>query len=123
MKKRTYRVLRILLATLSFLSGYILTDRYLLYGRKLFRVNDAALVPLEAEVEHGALGQDGVVQFEDAQQQQQYKTYRFYDAGFLYHDVNFTCPVPWVCCVSIFEYIQSFLTAISIMLCRNGRQI
>lgn len=24
------------------------------------------------------------------------KTYLFYDAGRVYHDMNFTCPVPWV---------------------------
>ena len=72
-------------------------------------MEDAVLVPFETGVEDGALGQSGVVQFEE---KQQYKTYRFYDAGFflVYHDVNFTCPVPWVCCVSIFECTQSPLT-------------
>lgn len=25
------------------------------------------------------------------------KIYKFFDQGFVYHDMNFSCPVPWVC--------------------------
>ncbi len=41
-------------------------------------------------------GSVGALQ-EPRAEKKQYKKYLFYDAGAVYHDMNFTCPVPWVC--------------------------
>jgi hypothetical protein len=45
---------------------------------------------------HGTNSLPVTYQVEEAGHGAPGKRYRFYDAGSAYHDVNYTCPVPWV---------------------------
>lgn len=47
----------------------------------------------DGKMEAGFLG----TLWTDRVEEKQYKNYLFYDAGQVYHDMNFTCPVQWVC--------------------------
>lgn len=107
-RKRTRGTLSIIVAILAFQAVYFTILLYL--GR--YRLDIASHVVLETSVSAGKTAEE-----------QHYKTYLFYDAGAQYHDMNFTCPVPWVCFMILCTHLVCCLTRCVVLFCSNGRRI
>lgn len=106
--KRTRGTLSILVAILAFQAVYFIITLYL--GR--YRLDIASPVALQTSVSA-----------EKAAEKKHYKTYLFYDAGAAYHDMNFTCPVPWVCFMILCMRSVCCLIRCMVLFCSNGHQI